>query len=133
MAFVAVVVAVAALGVAVTALARSGDAKAQAVATTPAPPSAGPAGTDQPAPTATDVPATSGPAARSSDDEAVPIPETEPQIAYQEHELRVQPTASCGNRRSVDLDEPRVGADVDHSEFSYGVCTGTVAQLDFVD
>lgn len=132
-AFVAVVVAVAALGVAVTALARSGDAKVQAAATTQpaAQPSAGPGSTDQPAPTDTAV--APSPSAQSSGDEEVPIPDAEPQLAYQEHELRVQPTASCSNLRGVDLDKPQVGPESSQSEFTYGLCSGTVAQLDFVD
>jgi hypothetical protein len=127
------VVAVAALGVAVTALARSGNAKVQAAATTqpPAQPSAGPGSTDQASPT--DTAAAPSPSVQPSGDEEVPIPQTEPQIAYQDHELRIQPTPSCGNQRTVDLDEPRVGADSDRSEFTYGLCSGTVAQLDFAD
>jgi hypothetical protein len=141
-AFVAVIVAVAALGVAVTALARA-NGKTQTVAASQTPaavPPAAPSGqtpppdTSVPASTAADtsVPsaaATSGPGS----DEDVPVPETEPQLAYQEHELRIQPAGSCSDRRSVDLDEPRVGADQARSEFSYGTCSGTVAQLDFAD
>jgi hypothetical protein len=130
-AFVAVVLAVVAIGVAVTALSRTSDGKTQAGATTQAPPAPAPATTRQAPPTDPSAPV--APSAGSSPEGEPPVPDSEPQIAYTEHELRIQPSVSCSNERLVDLDEPRVGADDNKAEFSYGVCGGTVAQLDFVN
>jgi hypothetical protein len=131
-AFAAVVIAVVATGVAVTALSRANSRPVQAAGTVNPPPPQAPSSPAQ-SPAGTASPAgPAGPAAPSGDEE-VPVPEQEPAIRYQEHELRIQPTEECAARRTVDVDEPRVGADPATSELSYGRCTGTTAQLDIVD
>lgn len=63
------------------------------------------------------------------------MPDQEPAIAYQDHELRIQPTVDCGGERAVDLDEPRVGlsSDLGGVEFVYASCGGVVPQIDVND
>lgn len=57
------------------------------------------------------------------------VPEANFTLAYQNSRLTVRPPLdSCGESRSVDVDEPRVGAAKPFAEFSYGVSCGTAAK-----
>jgi hypothetical protein len=129
---VAVVIAIAAVGVAITALARSDNGRVAAAGPSPTGVRV-PAGTTAPAPDGS-APATTGPAAAPSEsDGGIVVPTTEPEVAYQDRELRIQPPSVCGGTRLVDVDEPRVSPEANLAEFSYGACGTPIAQVDVAD
>jgi hypothetical protein len=130
---VAVVVAVLALGVAIAAYGRAGDngdTVAAAGGTGTAPPATPQASSSAPAGDTAVPDPDSGDAGT---DESIPTPTQEPQSKYTDHIVRIQPAQGCSTVRTVDVDEPRIDAAVDRSEFKYGLCGGGVAQFDFID
>jgi hypothetical protein len=130
---VAVVVAVLALGVAIAAYSRAGDNGDTAAAPggTGAAPPATPR--DSSSVRASDTAVPDPGSSDAGTDESIPIPTQEPERRFTDHVVRIQPAQGCSTVRTVDVDEPRVDAAVDRSEFKYGLCGGGVAQFDFVD
>jgi hypothetical protein len=90
--------------------------------------------TTPPPGTVTDtVPPTDLPASEptSPNDTAIVVPTGDFTPAYPRQSLRIEP--ACSPARYVDLDEPRIGATEQTSEFRYYGCGGSSSTMEFED
>jgi hypothetical protein len=127
--FTAVVLSLVAVALSAGALSRTRDRVDAAPPATAAP--AAPSAGQSTAPPATSTITPSDTSSSGPAGEVVPTLDQEPQARFTDHGLRIQPNVGCSSQRTVDVDEPRVGADPDESEFIYGNCATDVPQLDF--